>query len=110
MIVATRVLTLRRATGDVEIPIRIFAPEQQDVDWGCRFEIEWPEGMQTLTTGGVDAVQALDHALKAVGANLYTSQHHTSGELVWLEPGDGYGFPVENSVRHLLIGFDKMFM
>jgi hypothetical protein len=110
MIVATRVLTLRRATGDVEIAIRIFAPEQQDVDWGCRFEIEWPDGMQALTAMGIDAVQALDHALKAIGANLYTSQHHKSGELVWLEPADGYGFPVANSVRDLLIGYDKTYM
>jgi hypothetical protein len=32
MLIATRVLTLRRPTGNVEIPIRIFAPEQQDID------------------------------------------------------------------------------
>lgn len=110
MIIATRVLTLRRATGDIEIPIRIFAPEQQEVDWGCRFEIDWPEGMEAKTLIGIDAVQALDHVLKVIGVLLYTSQHHKSGELMWLGPGDGYGFPVPISQRDLLIGDDKTFM
>jgi hypothetical protein len=48
MIIATRVLTLRRPDADIEIPIRIFAPEPKSRDWSCRFEIDWPDGTFTM--------------------------------------------------------------
>jgi hypothetical protein len=28
---------------------------------------------------------------------------------LWLEPGRGYGFPVPNNIRDLLVGDDKKF-
>lgn len=37
MIIATRSLTLRTLEGDVEIPIRMFAPEKDGNAWKCRF-------------------------------------------------------------------------
>lgn len=43
MIIATRSLVLRDKPN-VDIPIRIHAPEQAEVGWICRFEIGWPEG------------------------------------------------------------------
>jgi hypothetical protein len=107
MPIATRTLTLRRTSGDVEIPIRIFAPEQKAGDWSCQFEIAWPDGTWTMAAGGVDAVQALHIALQLVGAQIYASDHHASGKLMWLEPGKGYGFPVPSSIRDLLVGDDK---
>ena len=94
MIIATRVLTLRRKGGDIEIPIRVYAPEQHSNHCTCRVEVEWPDGTVTVPVGGVDTVQALDLALKTIGAQLYASDHHASGQLMWLEPGKGYGFPV----------------
>ena len=63
-----------------------------------------------MPIGGVDSVQALDLALRAVGAQLYASDHHASGNLVWEEPGKGYGFPVTNNIRDLLVGDDKRFL
>lgn len=110
MLIATRVLTLRRPAGDTEIPVRIFAPEQQASDWACRFEIDWPDGMWAMAAGGVDAVQALELALKMIGAQIYASDHHPSGNLVWQEPGRGYGFPVPNGIRDLLVGDDRKFL
>jgi hypothetical protein len=107
MVIATRVLNLRRPTGGIEIPIRIFAPEQVAASWSCKFEVGWPDGTLTMPVGGVDAVQALELALKMIGALIYVSDHHASGNLMWLEPGKGYGFPVTNSIRDLLIGDDK---
>lgn len=107
MLIATRVLTLRRMNGDVEIPVRIYAPEQQDASWSCKFEVDWPDDMLTLDVGGVDAVQALELALKMIGAQIYASDHHASGKLMWLEPGKGYGFPVTKGIRDLLVGDDK---
>ena len=110
MPIATRVLKLRQATGEIEIPIRIFAPEQEAASWSCKFEVDWPDGTLTLAVGGVDAVQALELALKMIGAQIYASDHHASGKLMWLESGKGYGFPVTNSIRDLLEGDDKKFL
>jgi hypothetical protein len=107
MIIATRVLKLRNSFGEIDIPIRIFAPEQEGKSWFCKFEIDWPDGTLTMPAGGVDAVQALDLAQKMIGALIYGSDHHASGKLVWLEPGRGYGFPVTSNLRDLLVGDDR---
>ena len=107
MIIATRVLTLRQPGGDLDVPIRIFAPESAVRCWICRFEIAWPEQTLQQHATGEDAVQALELALKMIGALLYTSEEHKSGRLMWLEPGEGYGFPVAHAIRDLLIGQDK---
>ena len=58
---------------------------------------------------GVDAIQALELALRMIGAFIYSSDHHASGNLVWEAPGKGYGFPVANSIRDLLVGDDKKY-
>lgn len=110
MLIATRVLRLSRPNGDVEVPIRIFAPEQRSDHWVCRIEVGWPDGLLTMEAGGVDAVQALQIALQFIGSQLYASDHHASGRLVWQEPGMGYGFPVTNNLRDLLVGDDKKFL
>jgi hypothetical protein len=107
MIVATRVLKLRQPAGDIKIPIQIFAPEQEGTAWLCKFEINWPDETITMAAGGIDAVQALHLALQLIGAQLYASDHHASGKLMWLEPGKGYGFPVTKGIRDLLVGDDK---
>ncbi len=107
MVIATRVLTLRRGPADIPVPIRIFAPQERDTFWACRFEIDWPDETTSLEANGVDAVQALELALKMIGAFIYTSDHHASGDLLWEVPGRGYGFPVSYNIRDLLIGDDK---
>src|SRR5262249_25439620 len=83
MIIATRILKLHRTNADIEIPIRLFAPERRSIDWSCRFEIEWPDEMLTRAATGIDAVQALLFALQMIGAQLYASDHHASGNLMW---------------------------
>ncbi|HET7911563.1 MAG TPA: hypothetical protein VFL49_06010 [Pseudolabrys sp.] len=107
MIIATRTLFSRNNGRNIEIPIRIHVPEKAKVDWICRFEIEWPEGRVERWGAGIDAIQSLWIALQMIGAEVYTSRHHEVGELVWLGPGRGYGFPVPNSIRDLLVGDDK---
>jgi hypothetical protein len=109
MVIATRLLKLRRAGKDIDIPIRIFAPTREAADWACQFEIGWPDQTLTMAAMGVDAVQALELALKMIGAQIYASDHHASGKLMWLEPGKGYGFPVTSGIRDLLVGDDKKF-
>jgi hypothetical protein len=110
MLIATRILTLRQTSGEIQIPIRIFAPEQREIDWACRFEIDWPDEAFAFDVMGVDAVQALELALKMIGSTIYASDHHASGNLMWQAPGQGYGFPVTNNIRDLLVGEDKKFL
>ncbi len=107
MLIATRVLRLRHTGDNIEIPVRVFAPKQEATSWSCKFEVDWPDGTLTIAAGGVDAVQALHIALQLIGAMIYASDHHTSGKLMWLKPGKGYGFPVTNNLRDLLIGDDR---
>ncbi|MEA3025701.1 MAG: hypothetical protein QOF91_986 [Alphaproteobacteria bacterium] len=109
MLLATRVLRLEDRPG-VEIPVRIFAPVQDDVDWTCRFEIGWPEGMLTRSVIGIDTIQALELALRMIGTILYSSDLHKSGRLMWQAPKQGYGFPVPNTIRDLLVGEDREFL
>jgi hypothetical protein len=107
MIIASRILKLKGV--EAEIPIRVFAPERSEVDWICRFEIEWPETTLARFAAGVDAVQALLLALQMIGSQIYASNYHTSGQLMWLEPNQGYGFPVPNTLRDMLIGDDARY-
>jgi hypothetical protein len=110
MIIATRLLTLRDRGIDRELAIHIHAPERSNTDWICRFEIGWPAGKAERWGAGVDAVQALVSALQMIGAELYTSEQHKSGALAWLSPNRGYGFPVPQGVRDLLVGDDGKFL
>lgn len=107
MVIATRILKLRRSGSHLDIPVRLFAPVRQGTDWSCKFEIGCPEGTLTMTAKGIDAVQALHLALQMIGAFLYSSDHHASGNLMWQEEGRGYGFPVTSGIRDMLIGDDK---
>jgi hypothetical protein len=110
MIVATRILKLRDPRGDIDIPIRIFAPEKLEIDWVCRFDIDWPDEKLTRIAVGIDAIQALELALKLIGAQIYTSDYHQAGKLEWFGRGQGYGFPVPNGIRDLLVGDDKKYL
>lgn len=105
--IATRILKLQRDSGAVEIPIRIFAPEGEGREWSCRYEIDWPEGTQIMRAWGVDSVQAILLAFQMIGADIYTSNYHRSGRLIFEEPGQGCGFPVPASLRDLLVGNDR---
>jgi len=109
MIIATRILTLSDKSNQ-KVSIRLHAPEPAKVDWICRFEIDWPEGKGERWGAGVDAVQALLAALQMIGAEIYASEENKSGKLMWLAPGRGYGFPVPNNIRDLLVGDDKTFI
>jgi hypothetical protein len=62
-----------------------------------------------MNVSGVDSVQSLLLAFQMIGADLYTSSYHKSGRLMFDEPGQGYGFPVPNSLRDLLIGDDRKY-
>ena len=71
-VIATRIFALQTEAGNVKIPVRIFAPEENT--WICRFKIDWPEGKYERWAAGEDAVQALVHALQLIGVIIYTSE------------------------------------
>jgi hypothetical protein len=88
------------------IPVRIHAPVRDDSSWACTYEIGWPEKRRRMTIHGVDAIQALILALKAVGSEIHISRHHVEGRLVWEKAGEGYGFPIADGLRDLLADAD----
>lgn len=111
MIIARRVLTLRDNNKTVPVVIEMRAPERMsDIEWRCHFTIDWPDGRAERWGAGVDAVQSLLFALQMIGAELYASESHKQGRLFWETPGIGYGFPVTQNIRDLLIGDDKKFL
>jgi len=105
-----RKLKIRTQTGkEKPVSVRLGTPFQNGTDWECLYEIGWPSGIRRRKAFGVDAIQALMLAMKAVGSELYASEHHASGALCWLETGKGYGFPVCASTMPDLIGDDSVF-
>ncbi|MDO8981028.1 MAG: hypothetical protein Q7V17_17535 [Afipia sp.] len=89
------------------IPVHVFTPVQEDTDWSCAFSIGWPDRVLERKTFGIDAIQSLELALRMVGTELYASEYHKAGRLMWLKPSAGYGFPVPNIIRDTLIGEDR---
>lgn len=111
MIIASRTLKLRKDSGIVEVPISIYAPEcEKPGAWSCRYDVGWPEGNRTSSGWGFDSVQAIFLTLGMIGAEIYSSNYHKSGNLYWDDPGNGYGFPVAPTLRDLLQGDDKKYI
>jgi hypothetical protein len=110
MIIATRTLMLRSRAGKEDVPIQIYAPEEKNNAWNCRFEIGWPSGTVERWGTGSDAVQSLVIAMQMIGAEIYASRYHEAGQIEWLAAGRGYGFPVANNIRDLLVGDDKKYL
>lgn len=110
MKIATRQLKLRGASGDVEVSVDIFLPEQDGTAWKCCYEINWPEEKWSSYAGGFDSAQAIVLALQKIGSDIYFSDYHRSGKLFWDSPEKGYGFPLPASARDMLIGDDAKYM
>ena len=110
MLIAKRELEYVTETGTaLPVPVLLYAPENNGKDWGCRYTIGWPNGVEARTGYGIDAVQALVLTLQSIGTSLYSSDYHKSGRLKWGDPNDGYGFPVPKNARDMLIGYGKRF-
>jgi hypothetical protein len=111
MLIANRALTFRNGDKTIPIAISIFAPEKTTKGaWGCRCVIQWPDQPSDQTIFGFDSVQALFSALQIIGAEIYSSSYHKSGQLFFDSPGGGYGFPVAPTLRDLLVGNDAKFL
>jgi hypothetical protein len=105
----TRTLRLTNE-AETSILIRVSAPVQEDIDWSCVLSIGWPDRMVERKIFGIDAIQSLELALRMIGTELYASEFHKAGQLMWLKPGAGYGFPVPNTIRGTLVGEDRDYL
>jgi hypothetical protein len=106
----SRVLKMRSRDREIEIPIRICWPVRDEAAWSCEWEIQWPDRKRSSAARGADAIQALMNALQMVGSEIYASEAHQTGQLSWDNKWIGYGFPVPNSIRDMLVGDDKKFL
>lgn len=106
--IASRTLRVIEAETERPVVVRLFAPEQDEDGgaWKCAYEIGWPERLRAFRSYGADAFQAIDCAMRMIGAEFYTSDHHKAGTLVLDAQGGGYRFPVPSTVRDLLEGDD----
>lgn len=110
MIIGTRLLELHDGDRKLQIPINVFAPKLQKPGvWECRYDVGWPEGPRSYAGYGVDSIQALLIAFGMIGAELYASNYHKAGQLIWEKPGQGYGFPLPPTLRDLLQGDDAKY-
>jgi hypothetical protein len=107
VVIARRSLFISDVSGDREVEVRLFQPEDDNGMWICRFEIDWPEQKRSFFGAGADAFQALIHALQMIGTEVNLSDYHKAGSLKWSERYEGYGFPVGGQQRHLLTGNDR---
>jgi hypothetical protein len=109
--IATRELTLRNDGGDIKIPVRIYTPTREESGaWSCRYQIDWPDKKSNKKIFGFDSMQAIFLALQTIGAEIYSSNYHKSGQLFADKPGNGYGFPVMPTIRDLLEGDDAKYL
>ena len=106
MIVMLRVLHLTD-TPDISIPVRVHSPIPAKIDWSCHVEIGWPDKSWSRDVSGIDAIDALELALRMVGTELYRGEWHANNQLVWLGQGEGYGFPVPRTISDQLVGQDR---
>jgi hypothetical protein len=109
MTYAKRELAVVDKNGRHSVTVTVFAPEPGERGWACRYEIEWPGRPRSGAGYGIDGMQALTIALQIIGTELYTSDYHKAGTLVFDRPGNGYGFPVPKPLRDALVGEDAIF-
>jgi hypothetical protein len=109
MVIGTRMLQVKGKAGAVEVRVSLHVPVEDDLGWGCRYEINWPRKPRIATVWGVDALQAVHLTMQRIASELYMSTYHKRGLLSWPGQGGGYGFPITKNGRDLLVGYDKEF-
>jgi hypothetical protein len=108
MLIAKRILHLN-SFDKPSIEVCLYAPQEQDGAFFCRYTIGWPNGIVESAGWGVDAIQAILLTLQKIGVDVYMSDAHANGSLIWREPDKGYGFPVPKNARDVLIGDDAVY-
>jgi hypothetical protein len=95
MIIAKRVLRIVDGEHEIEVPVTISMPVEDDRAWRCDYEVGWPHKPRRWRALGVDSVQALQLAMLAIGTELWANPFHHAGQLVFEDGDPSYGFPAE---------------
>ena len=95
MIIATRIFRIIGDDDDVEVPVHIHMPVEDDRCWRCDYELGFPRHPRKFHAYGIDGVQALQLAMFALGAELWANPWHHAGQLIWIDDDPTYGFPAE---------------
>jgi len=93
-VIATREFRADQAMITVLIGLPQKFPDEDD--YFCPYQIVGLGSGRVRRAGGVDAVQALQGALKMIGADIYSSDEAQNGRLIWIG-GSGaaeIGFPL----------------
>ena len=77
---------------------RFFVPTAADVDFECRYEIAWPEGVRSGIVPGVDSVQALLLAMQTAHIDLLASRENDGRQVTWLNQ-QSLGLPIAEVIR-----------
>jgi hypothetical protein len=97
-IIAERKFVLRSDSGTKhEILVLLGKPQQfsDSTDYYCPYQIKGVESERIKYCGGVDAFQALDCTLNALGAELQQLNHEANGKISWDADETGsLGFPI----------------
>lgn len=81
-----------------QVECRFYQPEKAEVDFLCRYRIEWPEGAKEKKTYGVDQVQALLLAMQNAHAELLFAREKEKRRVEFLED-ENLSLPLASSVR-----------
>ena len=95
MSVLERRLTL--TTGG-EVTVHFLEPTQAVEDWQCDYVIKWPNRERRFHASGVDAVQALKHAMCNAHADLLSSPEGKADTLRWLGQRE-LGLPLAGNLK-----------
>lgn len=84
-----RIFTLN---GETDVVATIFQPKHDPKseldDYMCEYEVVGLSRKIQSAGYGVDAVQAVLHAMNGLGTHLYCSNEYKSGKLTWLDSYD----------------------
>jgi hypothetical protein len=72
------------ALGGEEVHCRFFRPRFDGQDYGCKYEIDWPDRQQSAEIWGVDGVQALLLAMRSAHGALTLRGEQAALPLRWL--------------------------
>jgi Domain of unknown function (DUF6968) len=93
-VIASRTFHLRTASGDREVEVRLHEPVQRDGDdYFCGLSFVGLDGELPTGAFGIDSLQALRLALRALGRALHDHPEFHEGRLRWLDDPDDLGLP-----------------
>ena len=96
-----------RLGADHKVKVEIYRPvEIDEVHWQCNYTIHWPDQKKDWCAAGIDSMQALILAIHQVGIEIYSSDTVKRGDLVWHEPGGGFGLPLPKNCVDMYQGDD----